>query len=184
MIPNEGLQKKRCGICNVVPDNDWIKHLKSSSHKSNTKLIKDKLIQKVRSINIRRQRRINFQNIDFETNDFIVKKSEEALEGCFLTLRITPKNEVNSVYIIKEELPELTFERMKDILEHKTAIKLQLVIKGKFRKFHTATGGEEFEEITLPAKNKIILREDEIEETSHALLEIHETIESWDNNKG
>jgi len=40
---------------------------------------------------------------------------------------------------------------------------LQLVLKGKFRKFHPATGREEFEEITVPSKNKIILREDEIE---------------------
>ncbi len=183
---DEGVQIKRCGICNVdVLENEWIKHLKSASHKRNTKLIKDKLKQKVRSFNIRRLRRRNFQNIDFETNDYIVKKSEEALEGCFLTLRITPKYEISSVQILMEELPELMFERMKDILEHKTAIKLQLVLKGKFRKFHTATGREEFEEITVPSKNKIILREDEIEETIYALLlEINETLESWDNNEG
>ncbi len=74
---------------------------------------------------------------------------------------------------------------MKDILEIKTAVKMQLVLKGKFSKFHPATGKEEFEEITVPSKNKIILREDEIEEMIHALLlEIHETIESWDNNEG
>ncbi len=77
------------------------------------------------------------------------------------------------------------FEKMKDVLEHKTAIKLQLVLKGKFRKFHPATGREEFEEITVPSKNQIILREDETEGTIHALLlEIHEKIESWDNNEG
>jgi uncharacterized protein YjaZ len=74
------------------------------------------------------------------------------------------------------ELPELMFERMKDILEHKTAVKLQIVLRGKFRKFHPATGREEF------SKNEIILREDEIGEMIHALL--HETIESWDNNEG
>ena len=153
--------------------------------KRTLKLIKNKLKEKVRSFNIRRQRKRNFQDIDFETNDYIVKKSEEALEKCFLTLRITPKNEINSVNVLIEELPELMFERMKDILEHKTAIKLQIVLKGKFRKFHPATGQEEFEEITVPSKNKIILREDEIEETIHALLlEIHEKIESWDNNEG
>jgi hypothetical protein len=113
-----------------------------------------------------------------------VKKSEEALERCFLTLRITPKNEVNSVYVLKEELPELMFERMKYILEEKT-YKLQIVIKGNFRKFHPATGQEEFEGITVPSKNQIILNEFEIEETIHDLLvEIHEKIESLDNNEG
>lgn len=75
------------------------------------------------------------------------------------------------------------FERMKYILEIKAAIKLQIVLKGEFRKFHPATGREEFEEITIPSKNKIILRVDEIKETIHdLLLEIHEKIESWDNN--
>jgi hypothetical protein len=183
---DEGVQINRCEICNLdVPENERSGHLKSPSHKRSTKLIKDKLKEKVRSFNVRRQRKRNFQDIDFETNDYIVKKSEEALEGCFLTLRITPKNEVNSVYVLIEELPELVFERMKYILEHKTATKLQIVLKGKFRKFHPATGREEFEEITIASKNQIILREDEIEETIYALLlEIHEKIESWDNNEG
>jgi hypothetical protein len=95
---DEGVEIKRCGICNVVvPENEWTNHLKSPSHKRSTKSIKDKLKEKVRSFNIRRQRKRNFQDKDFEKNDYIVKKSEEALEGCFLTLRITPKNEVNSV---------------------------------------------------------------------------------------
>jgi hypothetical protein len=68
-------------------------------------------------------------------------------------------------------------------LEYKAAIKLQLVLKDKFRKFHPATGREEFQELPIPSKNKIILREDEIEGKIHTLLEIHETIESWDNNE-
>ncbi len=78
---DEGVQIKHCGICNdVVPENEWSEHLKSLSHKKNTKLIKDELKEKVRSFNIRRLRKRNFQDIDFETNDYIVKKSEEALE--------------------------------------------------------------------------------------------------------
>jgi hypothetical protein len=125
-----------------VSGSDWIKHLKSSSHKRNTKLFQDNLKEKVRSFNIRRLRR-NFQNFDFETKDCIAKKSEEALEECFLTLRITPKNEVDSVYVFIEKLPELMFETMKEILEYKAAIKLQLVLKGRFRKFHPSTGREE-----------------------------------------
>jgi len=177
--------QKYCSICNIlVFKNQWNDHLKSITHKNKTKLLQNKLKEKVKSFNIRKQRLRHFNDLDFETDDYIVKKSEEALEGCFLTLRITPKNEVNSVYVLIEELPELMFERMKYILEEKT-YKLQIVIKGNFRKFHPATGQEEFEEITVPSKSQIILREDEIEETIHALLlEIHEKIESWDNNEG
>jgi hypothetical protein len=47
---DEGVQIKHCGLCNIdVKESDWIKHLKSISHKSNINLIKDQLIQKVRS---------------------------------------------------------------------------------------------------------------------------------------
>ncbi len=56
---------------------------------------------------------------------------------------------------------------------------MRLVLKGKFRKLHPSTGREEFEEITVPSKNKTILREDEILTTNTSLLlEIHEKIES------
>ncbi len=59
------------------------------------------------------------------------------------------------------------------------------MIKGKFRKFHPASGGEEFEEITVPSKNQVIFRENEIEYSIRDLLrEINEKIESWDNNEG
>jgi hypothetical protein len=45
------------------------------------------------------------------------------------------KNDIESINVLIEELPELMLERMKDILEIKTAIKLKLVLKGKFRSF-------------------------------------------------
>jgi uncharacterized protein YcgI (DUF1989 family) len=76
---DEGVQIKLCGICNTdVNENDWIKHLKSPSHKRNTKLFKDELKEKVRLTRINNRR--TFHNIDFETNDYIVYKTEEALE--------------------------------------------------------------------------------------------------------
>jgi hypothetical protein len=183
---DEEIQIKRCGICNIdVQENVWIKHLKSLAHKKNTKLLQNKFKKKIKSFNIIKQRRRDFNDVDFETDDYIVKKSEEALEGCFLTLRIIPKNDINSVNVLKEELPELMFERMKDILEHKTSVKFQIVLRGKFRKFIPALAREEFEELTIVSKNQIILRVDEIKETIIALLtEIHEKIESWDNNEG
>jgi hypothetical protein len=45
---DEGVQIKHCVLSNIdVKESVWIKHLKSLSHKSNTNLTKDKLIQKV-----------------------------------------------------------------------------------------------------------------------------------------
>ncbi len=73
---------------------------------------------------------------------------------------------------------------MRDILASKS-FKLQIVLKGEFRKFQPATGQEEFQEITVPSKNQVILREDEIKETIRVLLlQIHDKIEGWDNNEG
>jgi hypothetical protein len=141
---DEGVQIKHCGLCNIdVKESDWIKHLKSKSHKSNTNLIKGQIMQKVGSFYIKKSKKRTFQNIEFETKDYFVKKSEEALDGCFLTLRITPKNNISSVYVLAEELPKLMLETMKEILKHKQALKLQLVLEGNFRKFYPATGEEE-----------------------------------------
>jgi len=82
----ENLIQKHCGICNIlVSENEWYQYLKSGNHKKNTKLLQNKLKDKVKSLNIIRPRKRHFSVIDFETNDYIVKKSEEALEGCFLT---------------------------------------------------------------------------------------------------
>ena len=106
--------QKYCGNCKIlVFKKQWNDHLKSINHKNNIKLFQDKLKQKVRSFNIEKQRKRHFNDLDFETDDYIVKKSEEVLERCFLTLRITPKNDISSIQILMEELPELMFERMK-----------------------------------------------------------------------
>ena len=136
--------QKYCGNCKIlVFKKQQNNHLKSITHKNKTKLLQNKLKEKVKSFNIRKQRLGHFNDLDFETDDHILNKSEEALEGCFLTLRITPKNDISSVNVLIEELPELMFERMKYILE-KNTYKLQIVLKGKFRKFHQATGQEKF----------------------------------------
>ena len=111
-----------------------------------------------------------------------LKKSEEALEKCFLTIRVTPKHEINSVDVLIHELPELMFKTIDQILKHK-AIKLQIVLLGDFSKFCPATGKDEYEKITVPSKNGIILREDEILRSIEELLvQIHDKIDSWDNN--
>ncbi len=87
---SDGVQIKHCGLCNIdVKESDWIKHLKSLSYKSNTYLTKDNLIQKVRSFNIRRLRR-TFQNIEPETNDYIVKV-RRSVRGVFLNIKNNAK---------------------------------------------------------------------------------------------
>ncbi len=50
----------------MVAENEWSEHLKSTSHKNNIKLIKDKIKQKVRSFNVIRQRRRNFGHLRVE----------------------------------------------------------------------------------------------------------------------
>jgi hypothetical protein len=78
--PERNIQK-HCGICNVqyeVSENEWKQHLKSPTHKNNTKLLQDKLKEKVKSFKIIKQRKRYFNDIDFETDDYIAKKSEEA----------------------------------------------------------------------------------------------------------
>ena len=66
---------KHCVICDVdVPENKWINHLKSSSHKNNTELLKEKLKEKVRSLNVKKLRkRRKFDGINFETYDYTAK---------------------------------------------------------------------------------------------------------------
>ncbi len=101
---NIRVEEKHCRICNVlIREDEWNDHLKSITHKNKTKLLQNKLKEKVKSFNIRKQRLRHFNDLDFETDDYIVKKSEEALEGCFLTLRITPKNDISSVNVLIEE---------------------------------------------------------------------------------
>ncbi len=171
-------QDLHCWICNVdVEQSTWLDHLKSSSHKRNTKTFKNDLPKKTN--------KRKFGTHDFETDHYIVKKSEEALEGCFLTLQVTPKCETGSVSVLIEELPQLMNEKLEDVLKEKSGLKLQLVLRGRFRKFHPATGQEEFEEMTVPSKNKILLRDDQVDGVVEELLtKINDTIESWDNNEG
>jgi phage FluMu protein Com len=98
----------KCGICNIlIYENEFNEHLKSDNHKNNSKLLQNKLKVKIKSLNIIRQRKRHFNDLDFETDGYIVKKSEEALERCFLTLRITPKNEINLINVLIEEFLNL-----------------------------------------------------------------------------
>src|SRR6185436_15400601 len=175
------LKEKYCFYCDIVIQDDKLfNHLRSSAHKEKVKRLK----KHINAFNIRKQQKRHIDDIKFETDDYIVKKSEEALEKCFLTLRVIPKGEVSTVDVLIVEIPDLMFEMIKNIVTCKS-IKLQLVLSGEFLKFNPATGKEEFQEMVVPSKNKIIMREGEIKSVIHDLLyQIKEAIESWDNNEG
>jgi hypothetical protein len=77
------------------------------------------------------------------------------------------------INVIFEELPEMLVSKLEKVLKHKKGFKL-LVLKAKFKKFHSTTGIEEFDELSVPYKNRNIFREDEIKEAVSDLLnEIH-----------
>ena len=122
-LDNLRSEEKHCRICNVlIREHEWNNHLKSITHKNKRKLFQNKLKEKVKSFNIRKQRLRHFNNLDFETDDYIVMKSEEALEGCFLTLQVRPKHEINNVDILIQELPNLFNEIKKKVCWNKIAI--------------------------------------------------------------
>jgi hypothetical protein len=166
-----------CRICDVRVDRDtWTDHLKSSSHKRNANVFRSKLPKP--------SNKRKCMKYDFVTDDYIVAKSEEALEGCFLTLRVTPRHDIVSVSVLIEELPELLREKLNDRLREKSGLKIQIVIRGLFRKFIPATGKEEFEELTIASNNKIALRKEDLDEVVIELLtQISNKIEGFDNNE-
>lgn len=119
-------------------------------------------------------------DINFETKDYIVFKSEEALEKCFVTLRISPKNEIGNVNILEDEIPYL----MNKTLQKFPKIKLQIVLEGKFKKHIPELNDYEFKNMSISSKNKIIETENEIQETIVELLgQINRKIEGFQNNE-
>ena len=85
----EQSEEKHCIICNVlIREDDWNNHIKSRFHKKNRKLFRKNLKKKAKPIINRLRRKRHFNELDFETNDYIVLKSEEALEKYFLCFLI------------------------------------------------------------------------------------------------
>jgi hypothetical protein len=130
LVPHRQEQLNHCWICNVnVPTEEWYNHTKSSSHKKNTKTLLSKIKEKIH----KKANKRDFRIVGFETNDYLVRKSEEALEGCFLTLRVEPKHEIFDVDILMDGLPKLLHKTIKRILKNKRGIKLQLYLLGNFK---------------------------------------------------
>jgi hypothetical protein len=66
-----------------------------------------------------------------ETDEYKVIKSEEALEGCFLTLRIEPNINIDNIDILTEDLPGLFYHVTKDQEEDKAIISKNKYILNK-----------------------------------------------------
>jgi hypothetical protein len=150
-------------------------------HKNNAQLFLQKLKDKLPKKTNKR----TFQKIELENDKYTIEETDQALEGCFLTIRLIPQEEIASIQVFIEELPESLVSKLENVLKQKKGFKLQVVLTAKFKKFHPATGTEEFDELPVPSKNRNIFREDEIKvAVSELLNEIHEKIESWDNKEG
>jgi len=122
----------------------------------------------------------HFNATDFETDDYIVMKSEEALEGCFLTLRIEPKREINNIDILVRDLPDLLYQTFKELLKQKKGIKLQIFLLGSF--YHILKHEED--DKSLVSKNGLITNKDQIRDIIILLLnQIKDKIDLWDNNE-
>ncbi len=63
-------------------------------------------------------------------------------------------------------------------MKQKKGFKVQVVLIGKFKKFHPATSTEEFDQLPVPSKNRNIFRDDEIKGAVAELNKIHKKIES------
>ncbi len=57
----------------------------------------------------------------------------EALEGCFVTIRLTLQEDIVNVLI--EELPEMLVSKLEKVLKQKKGFKLQVVFTEKFKKY-------------------------------------------------
>jgi hypothetical protein len=60
-----------------------------------------------------------FQKIELENDKYTIKETDEALEGCFLTTRLTPQEEIASVQVLIEELPESLVSKLENVLKQK-----------------------------------------------------------------
>ncbi len=74
-----------------------------------------------------------FQAMD-EVEDYIIEKTENALDGCFLTNKVTPfeHRNINNIHILIQEVPKLIRDKISLVLVEKKGIKLQAVLTGKF----------------------------------------------------
>ncbi len=80
------------------------------------------------------------------------------MEGCFLTLRIEPKINIDNIDILIEDLPGLLYETIKSLLKQKKGIKVHVYLFGLF--YHVTKDQEEDKAIV--SKNKYIMNKDDI----------------------
>lgn len=173
--PNEIIKQKYKRIRKEIIEqfDDLEKNYKEISPKVVKRQL-EKLFYKIKT------NRRNFIINDFENDDYIVKKSEEALEGCFLTLRVTPKHEIDNLDIFLNDIPNMLYETFKSLLVQKEGIKLQLYFMGEFH--HRLQN--EYDNKNLWSKNIRIINNAEIKNAIRNLLyEIKNIIDGWESNE-
>ncbi len=69
---------------------------------------------------------------------------------------------VNNISILIDEIPQIINSKILKVLKEKV-IKLQVVLTGRFKKYHLSTNDIEFTEIVVASKNSIIHTESEVD---------------------
>jgi len=194
---------KFCSICNTnILKKNYSRHLRSPKHLKNlentqephvpveisipteqtiqSSIPTESTIQPSISLKIKKTNKRNFINYNFENDDYIISESEEALEGCFLTLRIQLKKDINNVEILIVELPNILFDIFNSLLKERKGLKVQSYLNGLFYNGHL----DVIKEIGIISKNKIILNSEEINTViTNLIKEIKDKIDEWDNNE-
>jgi hypothetical protein len=196
------MDAKFCSICNInILKKNYSRHLKSPKHLENSQephvqvvptistepTIQSNIstetidpIESSISVRTRKTNKRNFINYNFENDDYIVRESEEALEGCFLTLRIELKKDINNIEILTKELPNILFDIFNNLLQQRRGLKVQAYLKGLFYNRHL----DEIKERSIFSKNKEILIEENINNVIINLIsQIKIKIDEWDNNE-
>jgi hypothetical protein len=121
-----------------------------------------------------------FETNYFENDEYKVIKSEEVLEGCFLTLRIEPKINIDNIDILIEDLSKLLYETFKILLKQKKGLRVQVYLSGLF--YHVIKSQKE--EKAIISKNKYILNKSDIKSVISSILnKVKTKIYTWDSNE-
>jgi predicted nucleic acid-binding Zn-ribbon protein len=89
-------------------------------HKNNAQLFLQKLKDKLPKKTNKR----TFQKIVLENDKYTIEETDQALEGCFLTIRLIPQEEIASIQVFIEELPESLVSKLENVLKQKKGFKL------------------------------------------------------------
>jgi hypothetical protein len=61
----------------------------------------------------------HFKIIELENDKYAIEETDEALEGCFVTARLTPQEEIAPVNVLIGELPQVLVSKFEKVLKQK-----------------------------------------------------------------